>query len=88
MNQTASSMARRIRLAREGHATDLAARVLTFVAIYSAVGIRDDGLNAAVGAALAKNPFPRLARLRRDPHDVGPTCWLHTPASCLSLATA
>jgi len=26
-----------------------------------------------------------VQRLRRDPHDPGPECWLHGPAFCLSI---
>jgi protein-L-isoaspartate(D-aspartate) O-methyltransferase len=74
-----------IALTRGDHPHDLAARLITFVAIYSAVGIRDDRLDAALGAALTRNPFPRIQRLRRDPHDAGGRCWLHGPTCCLSL---
>jgi protein-L-isoaspartate(D-aspartate) O-methyltransferase len=60
-------------------------RVLTFVAIYSAVGLRDESLNAAIGQALARHPFPAIKSLRRDAHEAGTTCWCHTPGACLSL---
>jgi protein-L-isoaspartate(D-aspartate) O-methyltransferase len=59
-------------------------RVLTFVAIFSAVGIRDDALNAEIGKALAKHPFPPLKRLRRDAHERSESCWLHGPSFCFS----
>jgi protein-L-isoaspartate(D-aspartate) O-methyltransferase len=61
-----------------------AARVVTFVAIYSAVGVRDEAANAAVGEALKRMPFPRLTRLRRDPHPQEASCWLHTTHCCFS----
>jgi len=60
-------------------------RPLTFVAIFSAFGLRDDALNAEIGRALAKHPFPPLRRLRRDAHERSDSCWLHGPAFCLSL---
>jgi protein-L-isoaspartate(D-aspartate) O-methyltransferase len=60
------------------------ARTITFVAIYSALGLRDQALNEAIGKALTKGAFIPLKRLRRDPHEAGPTCWLHGPTSCLS----
>jgi protein-L-isoaspartate(D-aspartate) O-methyltransferase len=63
---------------------DWGARVLTFVAIYSAVGLRDDDLNTQLGQALMKTPFPRLTRLRRDAHERESACWLHAPRACLS----
>lgn len=62
------------------------ARTLSFVAIYSALGgLRDAALNEAIGKALTRGAFVPLKRLRRDPHEVSPTCWLHGPTSCLSL---
>jgi protein-L-isoaspartate(D-aspartate) O-methyltransferase len=63
----------------------LAARILTLIAIYSAVGLRDDAADAAVGQALAKGPFAPVRTLRRDAHAPGPACWLHGQAFCLSL---
>ncbi len=60
------------------------ARVVSFVAIYLALGIRDEALGEQLGRAMAKNPFPQLKRLRRDTHEPDGTCWLHTPEWCLS----
>jgi len=60
------------------------ARVLGFVAIYSAVGIRDESIAQQLGMAMRKNPYPTLKRLRRDPHDEGAGCWLHNDRFCLS----
>jgi len=64
----------------------LTARVVTFVAIFNAVGARDETLNAELGKALQKMPFPPLKRLRRDAHENGVGCWLHGPGFCLSTA--
>lgn len=61
------------------------AQVLTFVAIYSAIGLRDDALNTAIGQALGRHPFPPIKSLRRDPHDAAASCWCHSPGACLSL---
>lgn len=61
-------------------------RPLTFVAIFSAVGLRDERLNAQIGQALAKHPFPPLQLLRRDPHEPSARCWLHDERFCLTLA--
>jgi protein-L-isoaspartate(D-aspartate) O-methyltransferase len=60
-------------------------RPVTFVAIYSAVSIRDEALGDELGKAMARMPFPPLKRLRRDPHEPAATCWLHAPDFCLSL---
>ena len=61
------------------------AELLTFVAIYSASGLRDEALNAAVGEALRRHPFPAIKSLRRDEHDADASCWCHTRGACLSL---
>jgi protein-L-isoaspartate(D-aspartate) O-methyltransferase len=63
-----------------------AARVWSFVGIYSALGLRDEDANRAVGQALAAAPFPQLRRLRLDDHDASDTCWCHTARACWSLA--
>jgi protein-L-isoaspartate(D-aspartate) O-methyltransferase len=71
-----------IKIARREHEFD--ASMVTAVAIYSAVGIRSDEINAKLGEVLKKSPFPMFKRLRRDPHDESPACWLHTDVFCLS----
>ena len=62
-----------------------AVRMITFIAVYSAIGVRDDAMNAALGRALMKGPFMPATRLRRDTHDAGPACWLHGPTCCFSI---
>jgi len=59
---------------------------VTFVAIFNAVGARDQALNVELGQALQKMPFPPLKRLRRDAHEHGIGCWLHGPEFCLTTA--
>ena len=63
-----------------------AARLNGFVAIYSAVGIRDESLNAALGKAMMAGPqrAQAITRLRRDAHEPDPACWLHGAGFCLS----
>jgi protein-L-isoaspartate(D-aspartate) O-methyltransferase len=61
------------------------ARTVSFVAIYSAVGVRDDALNVRLADALRTNPLPAVRYLRRDAHDPAASCWLHGFTSCLSL---
>ncbi|HZR25141.1 MAG TPA: methyltransferase domain-containing protein [Vicinamibacterales bacterium] len=66
--------------------TEYAVRTVTIVAIYSAVGLRDEALNAALADSMKKSPmFPQVTRLRRDPHDPSPSCWLHGSTTCLSM---
>jgi protein-L-isoaspartate(D-aspartate) O-methyltransferase len=65
----------------------MAARLAGFVAIYSALGIRDEATNALIGQALKKSPFAPVKSLRRDAHAEAATCWLHGRGFCLSLET-
>jgi protein-L-isoaspartate(D-aspartate) O-methyltransferase len=69
---------------------ELAARVLTVVAVYSAVGIRDDSLNPYLGKALLGGPaqWSSVSRLRRDQHQASSSCWLHTSRYCLAMGEA
>ena len=66
----------------------LSARVLSFVAIYSAVGLRDDDLNDRLGKAMLGGPqqWQTIARLRRDRHEASASCWLHAETFCLASA--
>src|SRR5579859_6990394 len=73
-------------LTRTDDPASMAARIITFVAIFNAVGARDDALNLELGRALQKMPFPPLKRLRRDPHDRADACWLHGATFCLTTA--
>ena len=64
----------------------LLAETLSFVAIYSAIGLRDLDIEARLGQALRRTSFPNLTRLRRDTHESSPDCWLHARHFCLSMA--
>jgi protein-L-isoaspartate(D-aspartate) O-methyltransferase len=67
---------------------DFSVRVLTVVAIYSALGLRDAEMNDRLGKAMMGGPmkWQSITRLRRDPHEATPACWLHGPRFCLSTA--
>lgn len=54
------------------------------VMIYTLANLRDEAANARLGRALSSGQAERVTRLRRDPHDEGPECWLHGVAVCLS----
>jgi protein-L-isoaspartate(D-aspartate) O-methyltransferase len=71
-------------ITRADHGDAWAAKLVTFVAIYSAIGLRDDAGNSALGRALKSNPMPALKRLRRDAHAAQPSCWLHRDDWCLA----
>jgi protein-L-isoaspartate(D-aspartate) O-methyltransferase len=64
----------------------LSARVVSFVAIYSAVGLRDNELNDRLGKAMMGGPaqWQAITRLRRDAHEPSESCWLHGPTCCVS----
>ena len=64
--------------------TDFEAGLVTVVAIYSAIGLRDAAMNERVGKTLLRRQYPAVKRLRRDPHDESPACWLHGTEFCLS----
>lgn len=68
------------------HDSAISARVVAFVAIYSALAIRDPALDERIGKALIAGPgqWQAVKRLRRDPHDAAPSCWLHTDTCCFS----
>ena len=63
----------------------LSARVLSFVAIYSAVGLRDNDLNDRLGKAMLGGPqqWQTIARIRRDRHEASASCWLPPTRSVL-----
>ncbi|HET7218757.1 MAG TPA: methyltransferase domain-containing protein [Vicinamibacterales bacterium] len=58
--------------------------VVNFVAIYSAIGLRDASLDSQIAQAFSRSPFPRLTERRVDPHEADNTCWLHAADWCLS----
>jgi protein-L-isoaspartate(D-aspartate) O-methyltransferase len=72
-------------LTKTDAADRLDARIVTFVAIYSGVGVRDEARGAQLADAMRKNPFPPLKQLRRDAHEPSASCWLHAPGCCLSV---
>ena len=71
-------------LTKDGETNSFGARAVGFVAIYSAVGLRDETLNRQLGEAMKSGPFPPVKKLRRDAHDPSPACWLHADGFCLS----
>jgi protein-L-isoaspartate(D-aspartate) O-methyltransferase len=64
----------------------MAARCVTLVAVYSAVGVRDESMNERLGKALMAGParWQAVRRLRRDAHEPSEACWLHGPTCCFS----
>ena len=72
-------------ITRAGRASRWPVSPVMFLAIYSAIDIRDDAINHAIGVALARDPRPQLRSLRRDAHDTAETCWVHARTCCLSV---
>jgi protein-L-isoaspartate(D-aspartate) O-methyltransferase len=73
-------------LTRTADPSTFAARIVTFVAIFNAVGVRDESIGVELAKALQAMLMPPLKRLRRDAHEKGAGCWLHTPSFCLTTA--
>ena len=71
-------------LTRTADRQTLNVRLLTFVAIFSAVGVRDEALNGELASAMAQRPFGPIKRVRRDPHERTNACWLHGSGICFS----
>jgi protein-L-isoaspartate(D-aspartate) O-methyltransferase len=68
--------------------TSLSTRLIGMVSIYSAVGVRDESVNARLGKALMGGPMQWAAvkRLRRDAHEPSSSCWLHGSGWCWTTA--
>jgi len=73
-------------LVTRSDAGDFSARTLGVVAIYSAIGLRDDQFNERLGKAMMAGPmkWQSVTRLRRDRHDQSDACWCHGDGFCLS----
>jgi protein-L-isoaspartate(D-aspartate) O-methyltransferase len=74
------------KIAREGNG--FSARVVTPVAIYSCVSVRDPAMNAGLAKALATKAMFRLKSVRTDPHQEAETCLAHCTQVCLSTCSA
>jgi protein-L-isoaspartate(D-aspartate) O-methyltransferase len=61
---------------------DFTARTLSYVAIYSAIGLRDDALGAQLSASLLR--AASFTRLTRRVHARTDACFLHAADWCLS----
>jgi protein-L-isoaspartate(D-aspartate) O-methyltransferase len=74
-------------LVTKQHTGDFEARVITVVAIYSAIGLRDAEMNERLGRAMMAGParWQAIKRLRRDAHQPSASCWLHGDTFCLAI---
>ncbi|MGA2589669.1 MAG: rRNA adenine N-6-methyltransferase family protein [Bryobacteraceae bacterium] len=62
------------------------AKVVTFVAIYSATSLRDPQLEPLLGKALGTGALMKIKSVRRDAHEQADTCVLHGREVCWSTA--
>jgi protein-L-isoaspartate(D-aspartate) O-methyltransferase len=60
------------------------AAIVSFVAIYSCVGMRDAQFEQALGKAMGTGKLFKLRSLRRDAHEPADTCLVHAADLCLS----
>jgi protein-L-isoaspartate(D-aspartate) O-methyltransferase len=63
--------------------TEYSARFTSPVGIFHCEGARLTEEEVLLGKAFAGGDRQSVRRLRRDTHDSGPKCWLHTSAFCL-----
>jgi hypothetical protein len=75
-------------ITRTADGARLDARALSFVAIYSAVGLRDPEIGSRLAQAMRRTAFPNLTQMRRGAHGITPDCWLHAENFCLSMTSA
>jgi protein-L-isoaspartate(D-aspartate) O-methyltransferase len=66
------------------HPEGLAASFISGVGIFSCVGSRDAELNQRLKEAFERDDWKSVQSLRREPHDLADTCWLHAENFCLS----
>jgi protein-L-isoaspartate(D-aspartate) O-methyltransferase len=73
-------------LQRAAPGDDFSAKLIGFVAIFSAMGLRDEGLNASLGKTMMGGPqrAQAVTRLRRDAHEHAIACWHHGSSFCFS----
>ena len=71
-----------VKIRRE--AAGYAARVVTFVAIYSCSSVRDPQLEVLLGKAMTSGMLFQLRSVRLDSHACGPSCLVHGGEICLS----
>ncbi len=64
--------------------TGFVAAFVSRVGIFPCSGARDPALNDKLKEAFKRDDSKSVQSLRRDPHDVGETCWLHGENFCIS----
>jgi protein-L-isoaspartate(D-aspartate) O-methyltransferase len=70
----------------EYRAGGYAARFLSTVSVFPCVGARDAESNRRLRHALMRKPLKLVQSLRREPHEINDTCWLHGNGFCFSMS--
>jgi len=73
-----------VKIARQNGA--FAAKMASFVAIYSCTSVREPQLEPLLGKSMSTGAIFKLKSLRRDQHDQSDTCIVHAKDFCLSSA--
>ncbi len=61
-----------------------AAHFISSISIFPCAGARDADTARLLGEAFASGGWAAVRSLRRDAHQIEPTCWLHSDNLCLS----
>jgi protein-L-isoaspartate(D-aspartate) O-methyltransferase len=64
------------------------ARLASPVGIFHCQGARTDDGNVRLAEAMAQGDLQSIRRLRREPHEQAPNCWLHGETFCLEADPA
>src|SRR3954471_14103168 len=73
-------------LVSKNEGDEFGVRIVSLVAVYSALGIRNPELNDRIAKGLSQGPvkWMEVTRLRRDAHEPEASCWVHGPSCCCS----
>ncbi len=61
------------------------AHFVTPTMIFHCISARSDKMNQRLNKAYSKGSHEQVKLLRRDPHDLSTSCWLHGEGFCLSM---
>jgi protein-L-isoaspartate(D-aspartate) O-methyltransferase len=85
-NPEAAGMGLMLKVSRHGE--NYEARFLSPVMIFPCIGSRDEESNHRLRDAMKLGTWTTVQSLRREHHETGETCWLHSEEFCLSTLPA
>jgi hypothetical protein len=53
--------------------------------IFHCISARSDKMNQLLNKVYSKGGHEQVKKLRREPHDLSTSCWLHGEGFCLSM---